>query len=70
MWQSFIFGMHWKHRETLYYDELCAESMVEAADYFIDHKRDDVALVRVELIAPTNLASANTRTLRFPRSTH
>ena len=36
----------------MYYDELPAESMEEAADYFIDHKRDDVALVRVELIGP------------------
>ena len=36
----------------MYYDELPAGSMEEAADYFIDHKRDDVALVRVELVGP------------------
>ena len=36
----------------MYYDELATESMEEAADYFIDHKRDDVALIRVELIGP------------------
>ena len=36
----------------MYYDELPAGSMVEAADYFIDHKRDDIDLVRVELIGP------------------
>jgi len=36
----------------MYYDELPAESMEEAADYFIDHKRDDISLVRVELIGP------------------
>jgi hypothetical protein len=52
MWQSYIFGIHWKHGGKMYYDELPAESMEEAADYFIDHKRDDVALVRVELVGP------------------
>src|SRR5262245_45383503 len=52
MWQSYIFGMHWRHQGTMYYDELTAESVDEAADYFIDHKRDDVALVRVELVRP------------------
>jgi len=52
MWQTFIFGMHWKHEGKLYYDELPAESMVEATDYFNDHKREDVALVRVELVGP------------------
>ncbi len=36
----------------MYYDELPADSMVEATDYFIDHKRDDVALVRVERVGP------------------
>jgi hypothetical protein len=36
----------------MYYDELSAGSMEEAADYFIDQKRDDVALVRVELVGP------------------
>lgn len=36
----------------MYYDELSAASMEEAADCFIDHKRDDVALVRVELVGP------------------
>jgi len=36
----------------MYYDELSAGSKDEAAEYFIDHKRDDVALIRVELIGP------------------
>ena len=36
----------------MYYDELPAESKEEAAEYFIDHMRDDVALVRVELVGP------------------
>jgi hypothetical protein len=36
----------------MYYDELPASSKEEAAEYFIDHKRDDVALVRVELVGP------------------
>ena len=52
MWQSYIFGVHWKHDGNLYYDELSAESNEEAAEYFIDHKRDDVSLVKVELVGP------------------
>ena len=36
----------------MYYDELTAESQEEAAGYFIDHCRDDVSLVRVELVGP------------------
>lgn len=52
MWQTFIFGMHWKHQGKMYYDELSAGSKEEAAGYFIDHKRDDVSLIRVELIGP------------------
>jgi hypothetical protein len=50
MWQTFIFGMHWEHGGRMYYDELPAESMEEAAEYFIEHKCGDVALVRVELV--------------------
>ena len=50
MWQTYIWGMHWRHGGKMYYDELPAGSMVEAADYFIDHKRDDVTLVRVEKV--------------------
>jgi hypothetical protein len=52
MWQTFIFGMHWRHQGQMYYDELPAGSKDEAADYFTDHKRDDVDLVRVELVGP------------------
>src|SRR2546421_8169149 len=52
MWQTFIFGMHWKHGSKMYYDELPATSRNEAAEYFNDHKRSDVILVRVELIGP------------------
>jgi hypothetical protein len=52
MWQTYIFGMHWRRGGKIYYDELPGESMEEAADYFIDHKRDDVDLVRVELVGP------------------
>ena len=36
----------------MYYDELPAGSLEEAADYFVDNKRDDVSLVRVELVGP------------------
>jgi hypothetical protein len=50
--ESFIFGIHWKHDGMLYYDEIPADSKTDAVDYFIDHKRDDVSLVRVELVGP------------------
>ena len=36
----------------MYYDELTAGSMAEAAKYFDDHKRLEVTLVRIELIGP------------------
>jgi len=52
MWQTFIYGMHWRHAGTMYYDELTAGSQDEAAEYFIDHKWDDVDLIRVELVGP------------------
>ena len=52
MWQSYLFGMHWKHEGKLYHDELPADTIAEAAQYFLDHKRDDVALIAVELIGP------------------
>ena len=32
MWQSYIYGMHWKHDGTMYYDEVPAESK-EAAKH-------------------------------------
>jgi hypothetical protein len=52
MWQTYIFGMHWSHEGKMYYDEIPAESIDEAADYFNHHKRDDVTLVRVEVVRP------------------
>jgi len=52
MWQTYIFGVHWRHEGSMYYDELSAASKSEAADYFNSHKRDDVDLVRVVLIGP------------------
>ena len=36
----------------MYYDELPADSKEAAAEFFIDHKRDDVSLVKVELVGP------------------
>jgi hypothetical protein len=36
----------------MHHDEAPADSKEEAAEYFIDHKRDDVALVRVEWVGP------------------
>jgi hypothetical protein len=50
MWHTFIFGVHWMHSGKMYYDELPAGSKDEAAEYFIDHKRDDVTLMKVELV--------------------
>ena len=52
MWQTFTFGMHWRHEGKMYYDELSAGSQQEATEYFNDHKRDDVDLIRVELVGP------------------
>ena len=36
----------------MYVDEYAAASTVEAVDYFNDHKRPHVSLVRVELVGP------------------
>jgi hypothetical protein len=52
MRQTFIFGMHWRHGGKMYYDEVPAASKENAEEYFMLHKRDDVALVRIELIGP------------------
>lgn len=41
----------------MYYDELSARSEAEAADYFVDHKRDDVDLVRVDLVGPDEIGT-------------
>ena len=56
MWQRFIFGVHWEHAGKRYYDELPATSKQEASEYFNEHKRSDVTLVRVELIGPDDEA--------------
>jgi hypothetical protein len=52
MCETYIFGMHWRHRRAVFYDEVSATSTEDARDYFNQHKRDDVALIRVELIGP------------------
>ena len=52
MWQSYIYGIHWEHDGRMYYDEIPAESREDAFDYFIDHKRDDVRLIRIEFVGP------------------
>jgi hypothetical protein len=36
----------------MYYDEIPAESIDEAANYFNHHKRDDVTLIKVEVVRP------------------
>jgi len=48
----FKYHVHWRHNDALYVDELSAASKVECVDYFNDHKRSDVTLVRVELVGP------------------
>ena len=52
MQEMFKFHVHWRHNSQMYVDELPAASMVEVVDYFNDHKRPDVSLVRVELVGP------------------
>jgi len=52
MWQSYIYGVHWTCEGKGYYDEIPAESKEEAREFFIEHKRDDVRLVRVEFVGP------------------
>jgi hypothetical protein len=52
MWQTYIFGMHWEHEGKMYYDEIPAESVDEATDYFNHLKRDDVTLVKAEAVRP------------------
>jgi hypothetical protein len=67
MWQNYIFGMHWKHQGKMYYDELSAESEDAAALYFNHNCRDDVTLVRVELVRPDGGVREHARSplLRF-----
>jgi hypothetical protein len=36
----------------MYYDEISAESEGGAKEFFIDHQRDDVTLVRIEYVGP------------------
>jgi hypothetical protein len=55
MSETYTFGIHWMHRRALFYDELSATSTEEARDYFNRHKRDDVALIRVDQLNPAGL---------------
>jgi hypothetical protein len=52
MWQSYIYEIHWSCQGKMYYDEIPAESKDEAREFFIDHKRDDVNLLRVVYVRP------------------
>jgi hypothetical protein len=52
MWRRYIFGVDWRHAGEMYYDEFPADSKADAKEYFNDHKRDDITLVRVEKIRP------------------
>jgi len=48
----FMYHAHWKHQDKLYVDEFSATSLVAAVDYFNDHKRPDVSLIKVKLVGP------------------
>ena len=48
----FKYHVHWKHQDKMYVDELSGASAAEVADYFNNHRRPDVALIRVELVGP------------------
>ena len=52
MWQSYLYGMHWSCEGKMYYDEIPGESRDDATEFFIDHKRDDVKLIRVVYVGP------------------
>jgi hypothetical protein len=52
MQEMFKFHVHWRHQDKMYVDEYAAASTVDAADYFNDHRRPDVFLVRVEMVGP------------------
>ncbi len=70
MRQSSKFGVHWQHDGKAYYDEVCAESQEAAAEYFNEHKRDDVTLDRVELVRSNEGGVAGLLTRLFGRSVH
>jgi hypothetical protein len=55
MSETYTFGIHWMHRTALFYDEVSAASTEEAREYFNRHKRDDVALIRVDQLNPAGL---------------
>ena len=50
--ETLKFRVHFLYQGTVYTDELTALSALEAAKYFNDNKRPDIALGRVELIGP------------------
>jgi hypothetical protein len=50
--ESFKFRVHWMYKDKVYFDEFCAASEREAAQYFNDNKRSDVSLVRVVYLGP------------------
>src|SRR5438093_1282224 len=50
MWQTFIFGMHWRHGGKMYYDELPAASKDEAAESFFHEKAAASAEANAHLV--------------------
>jgi hypothetical protein len=51
-WPTNGFDLRWQHEARMSYAKMPTGSKKEAAEYFIDHKRDDVSLFRVELVGP------------------
>jgi len=70
MRQSSKFGVHWQHDGKAYYDEVRAESAAAAAEYFNEHKRDDVTLERVEPVRSNEGGVGSLLTRLFRRSVH
>jgi hypothetical protein len=50
--EMFNFRVHWMYKGKVYFDEFCAASESQAAQYFNENKRSAVSLVRVVYIGP------------------
>ena len=55
MAQLFLFGLHWSHAGNLYYDAVLTGEKDELINYFNQHKRSDVTLVKIEFFGPEDM---------------
>ena len=60
MAQLFLFGLHWSHAGNLYYDAVLTGEKDELINYFNQHKRSDVTLVKSSSLAPKTCLLSNT----------